>query len=237
MKYKIILFDADGTLFDFKRSEREALKEALLMSGIDAGEDELTAYSEINLSLWKLLERKEIERSVLLYKRFDLFCEKFGYIGDSRKISDDYIEILSHKGYMLEGAEELLSGLFGRVRMYIVTNGLGKVQEGRYACSGIAKYFDNIYISEYIGHNKPDARFFDHVMKDIPDFDRDVALVVGDSLTSDIKGANNAGLDCCWYDPSGNVAEGAAPTYTALNFEQVFDIISGKNELSQKEKQ
>ncbi len=226
MRYNTVLFDADGTLLDFARSEREAVREAFLLSGISASDSELGEYSRINDSLWKQLERREIERSFLLYHRFEIFCERFGYVADAKKIAEDYITALSTKGYLLDGAEEMLCKLYGHVRMYIVTNGLGRVQRGRYAVCGIEKYFDGIFISEIIGHNKPDVRFFDSVRQSIPSFDASGTVVVGDSLSSDILGGNNAGLDTCWYNPACKpLSDIAAPTYTANNFEDICKLI------------
>ena len=230
MRYDIVLFDADGTLLDFHRSEREAVREALAMSGIDADDEMIKKYSEINDGLWKMLERKEIERSVLLYRRFELFCEYYGYSADAKKIAVDYMNTLSTKGYLIDGAEELLQSLLGKARMYIVTNGVEFIQRERYARTGIGKYFDGLFISEAIGFNKPDVRYFNYVTEHIENFDVSRALVVGDSLTSDIKGGINAGIDTCFYDPCGKGASGdIIPTYTALDFDVVYDVIVGED--------
>lgn len=231
MRYDIVLFDADGTLLDFHRSEREAVKEALAMSGIDADIEMIKKYSEINDRLWKMLERKEIERSVLLYRRFELFCEYYGYSADAKKIALDYMQRLSTKGYMLDGAEALLQSLSGRARLYIVTNGVEFIQRERYARTGMDKYFDGLFISEAIGFNKPDVRYFDYVAANIEEFDPSRALVVGDSLTSDIKGGVNFGIDSCWYNPDCKETSGdIRPTYTASSFDEIYGIIVGEEE-------
>ena len=165
MRYDTVLFDADGTLLDFSRSEREALCDMLRSYGIEASDEQLAAYSEINDSLWKKLERKEIERSVLTYRRFELFFEKFGYSVDAKKAAAEYLDIISTKGYMLEGALELLESLYGKVRMYIVTNGAAKVQKGRWERTGLDRYFDGVFISEIVGFNKPDVRYFECALR------------------------------------------------------------------------
>ena len=232
MKYKIVLFDADGTLLDFLRSEHEAVKEALAMSGIDADDDMISVYSEINDGLWKKLERKEIERSVLLYHRFELFCERYGYEADAKKIAADYVKTLGTKGYMLDGAVDMLEALHGKVKMYIVTNGVESVQRGRYAITGLAKYFDGIFISEAVGANKPDVRYFEYVAGQIEGFDKSEALIVGDSLSSDIKGGVNFGIDTCWYAPNGEKAQGITPTYTTRSFDEIVDILLEKEDTS-----
>lgn len=226
MRYDTILFDADGTLLDFIRSEREAFKETMAMHGVDVNEEMIERYSEINDSLWKKLEKKEIERSVLLYHRFELFCEHYGICANALKISDDYIKTIATKGYMLDGAEELLKRLYGKVRMYIITNGAEYVQKGRYAKLSLEGYFDGLFISEKIGFNKPDVRFFEAVEQSIENFDREKTLVVGDSLSSDIKGGIAFGLDTCWYNPEQKKAPtDIKPTFTAFDFETVYGII------------
>lgn len=230
MRYDTILFDADGTLLDFHKSEKEAVREALIMSGISALDEQIKVYSEINDGLWKMLERGEIERSVLLYRRFELFCERYGYTADAKKIAEDYMHTLSTKAYLIDGVEDMLKSLFGKVRMYIITNGVEFIQRGRYARTGLEKYFDEIFISEAMGVQKPDAGYFEYVAQHVDGFDRSRALVVGDSLTSDIKGGNNAGIDTCWYSPEKSDAAGvAAPTYHAGSFDDILDIIFGRN--------
>lgn len=227
MRYNTVLFDADGTLLDFERSEREALVDALAVNGIEADDEMVRAYSEINDILWKKLERGEIERSVLIYHRFELLCQRYSIVAYAKKISRDYLQIISTKGYMLDGAQELLEKLWGKVRMYIVTNGAAMVQRGRYEKTGIEKYFDGIFISEIVGVNKPDVRFFKAVADSIENFDKSETIVVGDSLSSDIKGGNRFDLDTCWYNPKNvTISKDIIPTYTAYSFDEVYRIIS-----------
>ena len=107
MRYTTVLFDADGTLLDFSRSEDEAVRETMTLAGITPDDEKVATYSRINDGLWKMLERKEIEKSVLLYRRFELFCEHYGYTADARKMATDYMNLLSQKGYLLDGAREL----------------------------------------------------------------------------------------------------------------------------------
>lgn len=224
-KYDIILFDADGTLFDFSKCEREAFKEALLSFGVTASEEMIFSYHEINDSLWKALERKEIERSVLVYKRFELFFKKYSIKADALAMAQAYVSCLGEKSYLFEGAIELLDSLYGRVKMYIVTNGIERVQKRRFELSGVERYFEDIFISEAVGANKPDARYFEYVEAHIDGFDKSRALVIGDSLSSDIAGGVGYGIDTCWYAPSGE--ESSLPTYTARSFDEISGLILG----------
>jgi 2-haloacid dehalogenase len=226
MRYTTVLFDADGTLLDFAKSEDEAVREAMIMSKITPDDEKVATYSKINKGLWEMLERKEIEKSVLLYRRFELFCEHYSYTADAKKMASDYMSLLSQKGYMLDGAKELLQSLRGKVKMYIVTNGVDFIQRSRYERSGICDFFDGIFISGELGYEKPDPKYFEKVESSLGALDKENTIVVGDSLTSDIRGANNYGLDSCWYNPKLKKNNSTAlPTYIASSFDDVYNII------------
>lgn len=231
MKYTTILFDADGTLFDFLHAEKEALCETFSSFGIDLDEERISSYSEINDGLWKALERGEIEKEVLRYKRFELFCKKHELNCDTAKISSLYTQNLSTKGHLIDGADDLCRNLYGKAKLYIVTNGIGFVQKGRMAKSGISKYFETTFISEEIGCEKPDVKYFDHVSEHIDGFNKNSTLIVGDSLTSDIKGGILFGIDTCWYNPKNKaVPDGMNITYVTGNFNEIYDVIMNESE-------
>jgi 2-haloacid dehalogenase len=230
MRYDIILFDADGTLMDFRRSEAEAIRQVMTWHGIEPTEENIRTYSEGNHRLWKMLEVGQIEKDVLVYRRFELLFEALGMTGDAKKMSSDYIDALSNKGYLLDGAEELCRSLLGKVKMYIVTNGVEKTQRGRYAICGIDDCFEEIFISGAIGAEKPSPVFFEYVAEHIDGFEKSRAIIVGDSLTSDIKGGINFGIDTCWYNPTGEKApDGMDITYIATDFDDVKRIIMGED--------
>ena len=230
MRYSTVLFDADGTLLDFKRSEYEAVKEMLTDFDIFADDEMIEKYSEINDGLWKALERGEIEKSVLLYHRFELFCEYYGFERDSRKMAEAYMYKLSTKSYLLEGAEKLCEALFGKVKMYIVTNGVEFIQKGRFSNCPISKYFDDVFISGVIGYEKPDIRYFECVKEKVG-FDKSSTLIVGDSLSSDIKGGINFGIHTCWYNPlKKSVGEDMGITYNVASFDEIYKVITSESE-------
>ncbi len=226
MRYNTVLFDADGTLLDFAKCEYEAVRDTMKAFGITPDDEKVATYSKINDGLWKMLERKEIEKSVLLYRRFELFCEHYGYDVDARAMASDYMHNLSLQPYMLDGAKELLAKLKGTVKMYIVTNGVEFIQKSRYSLSGLSLFFDGIFISDELGVEKPDPKYFERIENILGTLSKEDTIVIGDSLTSDIKGANNYGLDSCWYNPKAkSLSSVAEPTYIAHSFDEVYSVI------------
>lgn len=222
MKYEILLFDADHTLFDFKTSEYHALKEALLSLGLPATDAHIERYSDINVKYWKMLERGEIDKISLKLARFEEFGREYGFEEHAEELADLYMNNLSHQAHLIDGAEELIGKLAGHYRLFIITNGVKSTQDGRFALSPITKYFEKIFISEVVGAEKPAKEFFDAVESGIEGYDRSKAIVIGDSLSSDIKGAINAGIDCIWYNPEGKSApSGWEITYTVNSLDEI----------------
>ncbi len=229
MKYKYILFDADETLLDFHRSEAEAISETMAAYGIQPTKENIELYSQINDGLWKRLERGEIEKSVLLYHRFELLLEALGVTADAKKMARCYMEKLSAKGYVLAGAEQMCRELFGKARLYIVTNGVEFIQRGRYAVCGIDRYFDDVFISDVIGHQKPSVKYFEYVAEHIEGFDRAAAVIVGDSLTSDMKGGIGYGIDTVWFNPKGKQCPEDMPiTFVARSHADIVKFLAGE---------
>jgi len=229
-RYDTVLFDADGTLLDFARSEREALVESLEAFGISADQAMVAAYSKINDGLWKALERGEIEKERLKIHRFELLFESYGIETDAKIAAYAYMQALSERGYALPGAFEMCERLCGKIRMYIVTNGVGFIQRERQKRSGLAPLFDGCFISEELGYEKPDVRYFEAVASSIDGFSKEKTLIVGDSLTSDIRGGISFGIDTCWYNPKGlPIPEDMAGkiTYVAESFEAIEALILG----------
>lgn len=198
---KNVLLDLDDTLLDFKRAEAIAIRDTFIELNIDPSEENIKLYSTINRSCWARLELGELTRDEVLHNRFDILFQKLGIEGDSHKSQEIYEYKLSFGAFYLDGAEELLNTLQGKYRLYLATNGIIKVQTRRIADSGIGKYFDDIFISEKIGYNKPDKRFFDISFNTIPDFKQEETVIIGDTLTSDIKGGINAGIRTVYFNP------------------------------------
>lgn len=200
--YDILLFDADRTLLDFDKSEWMALKQVFSEYGVLFNEEVHCDYVIINHKLWDQHELGLISRERLIYKRFeDLFAKKRIEI-NVVEFEDRYQFLLSEKAYIIDGALELVRDLSGKYEIYIVTNGVTETQMKRLVSTGIAEYVRDIFISGEIGYQKPSKEYFENVFERMDPFQKDRAIIIGDSLTSDIKGGNNAGIDTCWYNPN-----------------------------------
>ncbi len=201
MKYRTILFDADMTLFNFKAAEAIALKQVLEDRGHPATEEVIALYSKINDGLWKAFERGEISRETLLAERFTRLFKELGTGDDGEAANKEYLYNLGSYPILIDGAEELCKVLSKDHDLYIITNGVTETQKRRFASSVIYPYFKGIFVSEETGSQKPHRAYFDYVSSRIPNWSAESTLVVGDSLTADIQGAINYGLDSCWYNP------------------------------------
>ena len=222
-----VLFDLDDTLLDFKRAEAEAIRHTLKEIGIDPTDETVALYSRINRSCWAKLETGEYTREEVLHNRFDMLFEALGVSGDAHATQKLYEYRLSLGAYYLEGAEELLDSIHGKYRLYLATNGIVNVQTRRLRDSGIEKYFDDIFVSERIGYNKPDKRFFDVAFSEIPDFDHEQTVIVGDTLTSDIIGGLNAGIKTVYFNPKGQKNDtGITPPYEISSLSELPKLLT-----------
>lgn len=222
-----VLFDLDDTLFDFHKAEKIALTKTLVHFGIDPTEETLALYSTINAAHWKRLELGEISREEVKVGRYRELFKTIGVECDPVKATAYYESMLAIGHYFMPGAPELLEELYRKYRLYIVSNGTAKVQEGRIGSSGIAKYMDGIFISQILGANKPDKQFFDICFAEIPDFSLSETVIIGDSLSSDIKGGINAGITTVWFNPKGIENDNdIKPDYTIKELSEVPGLLS-----------
>ena len=219
---KAVLLDADDTLLDFHKAEHEALKKTLLTTGIEPRDQIIELYSGINKRHWDMLERGELTRAEVLTRRFEAFFAEFGVEGDAQKTQDRYATYLSQGHWFIPGAIALLDALYSKYKLYLVTNGNAKVQQGRLASANIAHYFEEIFISELIGCTKPSKAFFNYCFSRMPPYKEDEIIIIGDSLTSDIQGGINAGIHTCWFNPRGNAGRAdIVPEYTVSALEEI----------------
>ncbi len=210
---KNLLFDLDDTLFDFHASEKESLKDTLVNFGIEPTEETMALYSEVNRGQWKLLEQGKTTKPKLKIDRYRIFFEKIGVDIQASVVADFYENRLSKSAILTDGAKELLDELRGKYRLYLITNGFSVIQRGRIRASGIEEYFDGIFISEEIGADKPTPLYFEKCFAGIDGFVKDESIIIGDSLTSDIKGGISAGVKTVWYNSKGAFASDIIPDY------------------------
>ncbi|GAA3187070.1 YjjG family noncanonical pyrimidine nucleotidase [Lentilactobacillus kefiri] len=215
MKYSTLLFDVDDTLLNFQASEKHAITKLFNTIGEELTPTIYEDYHELNEHLWQQYELGKITRSQLLGTRFSLFFGKYGKHVDGQAYEKAYRSYLAEGHTKMPHAQELLADLSTNHDIYVVTNGIAKTQRRRLNESGLAPYFTHVFASEAVGYQKPDPAFFDYVAKKITGFSKPSSLVIGDSLTSDIKGAAAYGLDSVWFNPQHQ----ANPTKTSPTYE------------------
>lgn len=226
MTYQWLLFDADGTLFDFEQAETNALRGTFMDLNLPFNASGAETYSRINKQIWGDFENGRITSEALRTRRFELLFEELGITTDVEQFSQQYLVNLSQQTVLLDGTEETLRALAGAYNLAIITNGLKDVQRPRLALSTIGGYFKAVAISEEIGAAKPDPRFFAAAFEMIGNPPKDQALVIGDSLTSDIAGGNQFGLDTCWFNPQGKTLPPTyAVRYEILALKQLRDLL------------
>lgn len=225
---KTIFFDLDQTILDFRKSERSALSQMLTHFGIEPDDEKLALYSKINLSQWKLLEQKKLTLAELKVSRYRIFLDRIGARDVSPEDATKYYELaLCHGYFTIPGAVGVLETLYKKYDLYIASNGTPNVQHSRIQGSGTAKYFKDIFISHELGASKPDKAFFDICFSRIDGFDTETALMIGDSLTSDIAGGINAGIKTLWYNPAHIAPDnGIKPDFEAHSLEEIPGIVS-----------
>lgn len=226
MPYPYLLFDADNTLFDFDQAERNAHLLLCRAHGLAFSEEGYQLYHKCNADLRRDFDRGLCTKEYLLVERFRRYLAITGERADPEALNRDHLRALGEGAMLLPGAEELCRVLSRDHRLYLLTNAVASVQKTRFANSAIAPYFQGVFISEEVGVGKPDPAYFDYVFHAVPGLARDNALVIGDSLTSDIQGANNAGLPCCWFNPKGQPRpQGLRIDYEIRALEELYAIV------------
>ena len=201
--YEIILFDTDATLLDFDKAEEYGIEALFRRFDVPVTEENKEKYRAISQRCWQRLEQGELTRAETLRLRFEDFFGSFGISVDGDEVNRLFQDALAESHDLIEGAEENLTYLKEKYKLYVITNGVATTQNRRLGDSGLKKYFDGIFISEEAGAQKPQEEFFEYCFRHMGRRDVENMLVVGDSLTSDIRGANRSGIDACWYNPKG----------------------------------
>ncbi len=226
MRYHTLIFDLDGTLLDYRKTEDAALYityQALINENLPS--NLLPLYREINEAVWRDLEKGLIDPPKLKTQRFRKLFRALAITGDPEAFSTRYLEELGKGGYLLPGAIEVLEQCNGKVRMVSITNGLEKVQKSRIALSGIGRFFESVIISEEVGYAKPDPRIFYHLIHEMGLSGPEGILMIGDGLTSDIQGGINAKIDTCWVNPENFQSNGLEPTFVISRIDELAETI------------
>jgi len=218
-KYEIFLLDADDTLFDFGMVETNALKIMFERHGLPYSDEVRLTYRGINEKVWEGYEKGEITKTELQPLRFKRLFDAIGAGLDPQAFNDDYLYELGKGSFLLDGALEICAEIAeSGKQIFIITNGILTTQRARIEHSAIRRYISDYFVSEFVGYKKPQREYFEYVLRHIPAVGKDNILVAGDSLTADIAGGNDAGLDTCWLNPAGKTND--------TGIEPVYEIVS-----------
>jgi len=229
MKYKWLLFDADGTLFDYDKAEAFALRGTFEALGLGYEARYAEVYRQINAEIWRDFEAGKITQERLRTRRFELLFDSVEIACDPVLFSERYLANLALGTDLIEGAGDLLKSLHGRVGLLLITNGLADVQRPRFARSTVGQYFYDVVISEEVGAAKPDPAIFDVAFAMMGTPSKAEVLIVGDSLTSDIRGGLNYGIDTCWFNPAGKPnGSGAVAHYEVSELNDLLPILESR---------
>lgn len=225
MNYDVVLFDADDTLFDYKKAEDFALSSVFEEFGIQSPDtDIIPLYRTINQELWNEFEKGAISLAELRVERFSRLFAGTGITVGADEFSSRYLNYLGQGSYLIDGALELIQELHAKLRLGIITNGIREVQLSRFAKAGVDHYFEHIIVSEDTGYQKPHLGIFEYAFNKLGITDPARALIVGDSLTSDIQGGLNSGMDTCWYNPHNKVNQ--TPVQPKFEIKQLSEVLN-----------
>ena len=223
--YSWLIFDVDGTLFDFDVAQDRALRNTFADAGSAFQSHYMDEFAGINSALWRQRELGEISPSRLRTKRFELLFEAIGVHHDAEAFGAQYLLRLAEGDELIDSAEEIVRKLSEDFELAILTNGLTQVQRPRIARSPVRLYVKHVIISEEVGVAKPDARIFDIAFERMGHPPKSEVLFTGDSLTADIQGGNNYGIDTCWFNPKGQPNDsGIEPTYEIRDLQELLPV-------------
>lgn len=224
-RYQWIFLDADNTLFDYDRAEATALEQTFLHFGFAYGSDVRQTYREINRQVWEDFENGKIDKATLQTTRFQKLLEAYNNNADAAAFNAHYLGIFAESGCLIDGAADVCAKLSEQCSLVIATNGISRVQHRRLENSGLTPYITRVVVSEDTGYQKPDARFFEYAFDLCGIHDTSSVLMVGDSLSSDIRGGINAGIETCWYNPNKTESTEIKPDYEIQNLSELYGII------------
>ncbi|WP_086314214.1 TIGR02254 family HAD hydrolase [Enterococcus sp. 7F3_DIV0205] len=226
MKFKTLLFDVDDTLLDFQLTEKKALQALFQEEGLFLTDEIEATYKKINSQLWREFEQGKINKETVTDTRFSLLFERLNKHVDGKKMGEQYRHHLSQGHDLLGNSKEIIERLHSEYDLYIVTNGIAKTQYQRLNDSNMTSFFNDIFVSEEVGYQKPMKEYFDYVFERIPSFDREKTMIIGDSLVSDIQGGNQANIQTLWLNPTKqSTVPTIQPTYEISRLDDIFSVL------------
>ena len=216
-----LFLDLDDTILDFKKAEYIAIGKTISDFGVDPTDEVRHRYHEINKWHWEQLELGKLTRAEVLENRFKVLFAELGVEVNATAVARTYEKNLSQGHWFLPGAEETVAFLSKKYRLFLASNGTASVQKGRMTSANLYRFFETVFVSQEIGHNKPSKAYFDACFALIPGFDREKAMIVGDSLSSDIKGGINAGIKTVWVNPDHKPCGDIRPDYEIVALHQL----------------
>jgi len=224
--YEYLLFDIDNTLMDFTAGEKTALFQSMEEMGVPITEADYQRYLEINRAAWARFETGELDSKAVQRVRFEDYAIHLGVPAEQgTALNARYVENLGQQAILLPGAMEMLETLSKRYKLAVATNGLTLVQRARLQKSGFLPLLGGVFISQEMGVQKPDKAYYDNIFNTFGDADHAKYLMIGDSLSADIAGGVNAGIDTCWYRPAGAGESHIRPTYTVDGFDALLELL------------
>ena len=227
IRYPVVLFDLDHTLLDSDSSAEAAFDTTMRSIDVEPTAEVFELYDGINQALWRRVEAGDITPHDVKVRRFEQLLAELGARGNAVDMGATFVQVLTDHGELYPGARELLESIVGRARIAMVTNGIGPVQRGRLDRLGIDQYFEVVSVSGELAMSKPAPAIFDHTLGELGVTDRSVVVMVGDSLSSDIAGGSNAGIDTIWFNRHGAPKGSSTPTHEASSLDDVAALILG----------
>lgn len=222
---EFLFLDLDDTILDFHKAERIAIAKTIRDFGLEPDEKVLRLYHDINRWHWEQLELGKLTRAEVLVNRFAALFRELGMEADAQSCARSYETNLSTGHYFLSGAEEALESLYKKYRLFLTSNGTAAVQKGRMTSANLYRFFEQVFVSEEVGYNKPSKAYFDACFARILDFAPEKAVIVGDSLSSDILGGKNAGIATVWVNPKHKSCGSIRPDHEIENLSQLEGLL------------
>lgn len=232
--YYCLLIDSDDTILDFATAQHKAVQQTLERFELPLDNETVELFLQIEQNIWEQFNQGKIKKERLLTRRFEIFLDKLKEKRDVNQMNQYYLAALAHHPESIPGADIFLKAVSEVATLGLITNGLEGVQIPRIRMSGLGRYLDDVFISEKMGVAKPSAKFFEAALKRLGVENKERVLVIGDSLTADILGGINAGLDTCWinWDSKENRTD-IQPTYTVTSFDEILPIVMEPEELAE----